>query len=84
MGAIQVKNVPERVHEAIRKRAAAEGVTVGEYVLRAVKRDLALPTQKEWLARVSRRPSVKGVDVVATLDAVRSEREKELDSARRP
>jgi hypothetical protein len=52
MGAIQIKNVPEELHDAIRSRAAQEGKTVSEYVLGLVKRDLRKPTVQEWIARV--------------------------------
>lgn len=52
MGAIQIKNVPEELHDAIRSRAAQEGKTVSEYMLDLAKRDLRKPTVQEWVARV--------------------------------
>jgi hypothetical protein len=48
MGAIQVKHVPERLHEVVRQRAAEEGMSVGEYVLSLIRRDLATPSQQQW------------------------------------
>lgn len=83
VGAIQVKQVPEELHDAIRRRAADEGLSVGEYVLSVLRRDLALPSRRQWLDRLERREPVEGVDVAETLDAGRREREQELRAARR-
>lgn len=74
---IQVKNVPEPLHQAVRRRAAAEGMTVSGYVLDLIERDLALPSRREWLDRlVTRRPV--DVEVVTALDSARAERADEL------
>jgi antitoxin FitA len=53
MGNIQVKNVPEDLHEQLRRRATAEGTTVRDYVLGLIRRDLALPSKAEWFARLA-------------------------------
>jgi len=53
MGSVQVRDVPEDLHDALRRRAAEEGMTVREYLLRVIERDLSLPTMREWLARVA-------------------------------
>jgi predicted nucleic acid-binding protein len=45
MGAIQVKEVPEELHEALRRRAVQEGMTLADYVLDLIRRDLGLPRQ---------------------------------------
>lgn len=77
MSFIQVKHVPVEVHAAVRARAAAEGMTVSEYVLDLLRRDLAFPSQRQWMARVrSREPvDIRSIDAV---DAVRAEREDEI------
>jgi plasmid stability protein len=49
MGAIQVKNVPPELHDELRRRAAAEGRTVGEVILESLRRDLRRQTMREWL-----------------------------------
>jgi antitoxin FitA len=56
MSAIQVKNVPEELHEELRRRAAAEGKTVGDVILEALRRDLRRQSMGEWLERVRSRP----------------------------
>jgi hypothetical protein len=54
MSAIQVKNVPEDLHAALRERAAAEGKTIGEVILESLRRDLRRQTMREWLDDLSK------------------------------
>ncbi|MGH3838380.1 MAG: FitA-like ribbon-helix-helix domain-containing protein, partial [Pseudonocardiaceae bacterium] len=49
MGAIQIKNVPEDLHEALRRRATHEGMDLQSYLLRVIRRELSLPSETEWL-----------------------------------
>ncbi len=49
VSAIQVKNVPEDLHAALRERAAAEGKTIGEVILESLRRDLRRQTMRAWL-----------------------------------
>jgi hypothetical protein len=56
MGAIQVKNVPADLHEALRRRAADEGMDLQDYVLMLIRRDLGKPTLREWLEEVRSHP----------------------------
>lgn len=49
VSAIQVKNVPPELHDELRRRAAAEGKTVGDLILGAIRRDLRRQTMREWL-----------------------------------
>ncbi len=83
MGAIQVKDVPEPLHAERRRRAAEEGMTLAEYVLDVLRRDLALPGQRQWLDRVGSREPVATAGVLDALDAARAERDAELGDARR-
>ncbi len=53
MSAIQVKNVPPDLHDELRRRAAAEGRTVGEVILESLRRDLRRQSMREWLDRVA-------------------------------
>jgi plasmid stability protein len=53
MSAIQVKNVPPELHDALRRRAAAEGKTVAEVILESLRRDLRRQSMREWLDRVA-------------------------------
>jgi plasmid stability protein len=83
MGAIQVKDVPEELHEALRRRAIQEGMTLADYVLDLIRRDLGLPSRREWLERLATREPVR-LDpdaVVEALHAARAERDAQIDAA---
>ena len=54
MANLQIKNLPDEVHDALRERAAREGVTVRAYVQRLIEADLALPAASEWLTELRR------------------------------
>jgi len=78
MGAMHVKNISEDLHEAVRQRAEEEGMTVSDYLLTLIRRDLAVPSQRQWLAGLSTRTPFNGDDIVKTLDDVRSRRDDHL------
>lgn len=78
MGAIQIKNVPEDLHAAIRSRAAEEGKTVSDYVLDLIRRDLEVPTMRAWLARLKTREPVEPFDSAEAVREMRAEWDREL------
>jgi hypothetical protein len=78
MSAIQVKGVPPELHDAVRRRALEEGMTVSQYVLAVLRRDLSVPSRREWLRRLASREPVEGIDIVREIDAAR----REFDSDR--
>ena len=78
MGALQVKNIPPDLHDAIRRRAAEQGLTVSDYVLELVRRDLAVPNQREWFAGLSGGEPVERADIFGALDAARAACDEEL------
>jgi hypothetical protein len=82
MGAIQVKDVPEELHEALRRRAIQEGMTLADYVLDLIRRDLGLPGRREWWERLKTREPVRGdFDVAEEIRAARAERDAQIDAA---
>ncbi len=44
---IQVRNVPERLHRELIRRARASGQTLAEYVERILEREVARPLPQE-------------------------------------
>jgi plasmid stability protein len=70
---IQVRNVPEALHVAIKARAAAEGLTLTDYIQRLLEREVAQPTRREILERLRRVPRVKIEPSAAAL--IRQERD---------
>ena len=72
MRMLQIRNLPDELHSALAERAREQSVSMSEYVVRLLRRDLARPTIDEWVAeqRADRTPS-RHIDVVQTLDEVR-------------
>jgi antitoxin FitA len=81
MGAIQVKDVPQELHDALRRRAIQEGMTLADYVLDLIRRDLSLPSRREWLERLATREPVEGGDIAEEIRAARAERDAQIDAA---
>jgi plasmid stability protein len=55
MPSIQVKNVPDDVHAILRRRAAASGQSLQEYLLARWREDAETETLDEVLARIEQR-----------------------------
>jgi hypothetical protein len=56
MANIQVKNIPERLHNKLRRYAREEEITLGEIVLEAIEREVA---RREWHKRFTSRPTAR-------------------------
>lgn len=79
MANLQIKSLPDHVHEELRRRARAEGTTIRAYVLRLILRDQALPPRTQWLAQLDALRPVEPSEPVADLVAQdRAERDAEL------
>jgi plasmid stability protein len=83
VSAIQVKNVPEDVHCRLRDRARAEGRTIGQYVLAALERDLAVPSMREWLDSLRQDPTteIASGEIARLIQEARDERDEQILSA---
>jgi antitoxin FitA len=83
MGAIQVKDVPEELHEALRRRAVEQGMTLADYVLDLIRRDLGVPSRREWFERLATREPVKlrPGEAAEMIRAERAERETQIAAA---
>jgi antitoxin FitA len=73
MGLIQIRNVPESVHRALKARAATKGVSLSDYILEEVKRFAETPTPEELDDRIRARgrSGVTTEDILAARDAGR-------------
>jgi plasmid stability protein len=56
---IQVRNVPDRLHRKLKSRAALEGLSLSDYVLREMEHVAEVPTMKELTERIASLPPVK-------------------------
>jgi antitoxin FitA len=71
---VQIRNVPTPVHRAAKARAALEGLSLSEFALRALAREVERPTSAEIAARVRLLPEVSPDGSVAAM--VREERDR--------
>ena len=56
---VQIRNVPPELHRRLKARAAMEGLTISDYVLREVEKALQRPTRQELLERLAARPRAR-------------------------
>lgn len=74
MKMLQVRNVPDDLHRALKARAAREGTTMSELVLRELPRLAHKPSPEQVLARIRRRPQVGGPPAAELIAAERDQR----------
>jgi len=55
---LQIRDVPDELHEALRQRAARRGLTLRQYTLAVLREHCQQPTLDEWLDGLSRLPPV--------------------------
>jgi plasmid stability protein len=70
---VQIRNVPIDFHRRLKARAAVEGMSMSDYILREVGKALDRPTRHEVLTRL-RGPAPRKLRRQAA-DVIREERE---------
>ncbi len=70
---IQIRNVPSELHRQLKARAALEGMSLSDYLLREARRSVERPTLEEIRQRLTGRAKVRPHTPPAV--AVRAERE---------
>ena len=53
---VQIRNVPSDFHRRLKARAAIEGMSMSDYIMREVSKALDRPTRAEILARLQAQP----------------------------
>jgi antitoxin FitA len=53
---VQIRNVPVEFHRRLKIRAATEGMSMSDYILREVGKALDRPTRQEMLERLRTKP----------------------------
>jgi plasmid stability protein len=56
---IQIRNVPDNVHKALKIRATKEGMSLSDYLLREVAGIASRPTLEEIIERIRQREPVE-------------------------
>jgi plasmid stability protein len=74
MPSIQIKDVPDDVHAVLRRRAAASGQSLQEYLLARLREEAQTPTIAEVLDRIEHRSGGK-VGFKTAARAVRADRD---------
>lgn len=59
MAALQIKDVPSDLHDRARDRAEQLDLTLGDYVLSLIRRDLERSKVREWRERLLERPVIQ-------------------------
>ncbi len=70
---VQIRNVAPEFHRRLKARAAMEGMSMSEYILREVGKALERPTRQEVLDRLRTRPVRRLARSAATV--IRAERD---------
>ena len=70
---VQIRNVPVEFHRRLKARAAVEGMSMSDYILREVGKALDRPTRQEVLQRL-RGPAPRQLRRKAA-DVIREERD---------
>jgi antitoxin FitA len=74
MKTLQIRNVPDDLHRALKERAAREGTTMSELILRELPRLVRRPSPEEIRARILSRPPVGGPPAAELIREARAER----------
>ncbi|MGE3375519.1 MAG: hypothetical protein AB7O37_18440 [Vicinamibacteria bacterium] len=70
---VQIRNVPTELHRRLKARAAIEGMSMSDYVMRELRKALDRPTRQEVLDRLRAQPVRRLARRVA--DVIRAERD---------
>jgi hypothetical protein len=73
MKILQIRNIPDDLHRALKERAAREGTTMSELVLRELPRLAHKPSPEQVLGRIRERAPVGGAP---TAELIRRERDE--------
>ncbi len=58
MGMVQIRNVPDDLHRELKARAALAGMSLSDYLLRALRREIDRPSREQWLRELSEREPI--------------------------
>jgi antitoxin FitA len=73
MKMLQVRNIPDDLHRSLKERAAREGTTMSDLVLRELPRLARQPSPQQVLDRIKQRTPVGGAPAA---ELIRRERDR--------
>ncbi len=71
---VQIRNVPSDFHRRLKARAAMEGMSMSDYVLREVGKALEKPTRRDVLNRIRARGTAKAISSAQIIGEERASR----------
>ena len=72
---IQIRHVPDALHRKLKMRAAMQGTSLSEYLMKEIELIADQPTLQETLAEIAKLPPVKwGEPVAKTIRTLREGR----------
>jgi len=74
MAMIQIRNVPDTIHRSLKAKAAMEGMSLSDFLLREVRKVAERPTLEEMRKRLEARPI--RVLKQSPADIIREERDR--------
>lgn len=74
MKMLQVRNIPDDLHRSLKERAAREGTTMSELVLRELPRLAHKPSPEQVLSRIRQRAPVGGAPAAELIGGERDRR----------
>jgi hypothetical protein len=82
---IQIRHVPEDVHQRLKELAAGQGMSLSDYLLQEVTLLSGQMTWEELFAEIDQDdPQPTGIDWAEAVREGRQERERELEARTRP
>lgn len=79
MGNLQIRDMPEDLHNELRRRAEQSSTSVRGYVIQLIRRDQALASPRDWLQEIGEHEPIDLGEPAAEL--VRAAREERLHGA---
>jgi len=71
---IQIRNVPDDLHQELKARAASSGMSLSDYLLQELRSVATRPTMREWVAEVRRFDPVELT--MSPAEAIAAERDR--------
>ncbi len=75
MKLIQIRNVPDDLHRALKERAAREGTTMSALIVRELPRLAHNPSPEQVMARIRQRSTVGGPPSAELIAGERDQRD---------
>jgi hypothetical protein len=77
---LQIRGIPVKTRDALRRKTESKGVSMSQYLIDLIQRDVERMPLEEWLATVRKDPPVElGRSAADVLKEVRDERDAHWD-----